>query len=210
MRERLRYALARLDVLEKERIGQSSGLKAGAAAATDSKRKYDDNNETSKRASKRVCRSAVKNANYADDSSVSDNDGDSDFEVVEPPVPNANTNKPKITLQRKSVVSYHGVKRKRLVELCSNEGLPTTGTDADLKKRHSDFITLYNSECDAEHPREVGELVKEIKRRESGRKVCPRVIYYCNISRFVFVYSEYQFHITERSRLSDAKWIPAP
>lgn len=170
MREGLRNALARLDVLEKERATQDTALTGGHAATTAVKRKSEETVET--RSSTRARRNASKKTKYADDSSDSDNDNDSDFEVVEPPVENKQQSRPKVTLQRKTVASYHGLKRKKLVELCSKEGLPIDGSDEELKKRHSEFITLYNSECDAEYPRSVSELIKEIKKREVGRKVC--------------------------------------
>jgi hypothetical protein len=175
MREGLRNALARLNVLEKERVTQGTALNGGhAVAPTAVKRKSEEEEvgtgET--RTSTRASRNASKKTKYTHDSSDSDNDNDSDFEVVEPPVENKQQSRPKVTLQRKTVASYHGLKRKKLVELCSKEGLPIDGSDEELKKRHSEFITLYNSECDAEYPRSVSELIKEIKKREVGRKVC--------------------------------------
>ena len=156
MREGLRSSLAKLDVLEK---GQQCG----------EKRKSEDDGK--ERSSKRACRNASKVTKY-DCYSDSDNDADEDYMQQPKSAAVKAVNKPKVTLQLKTVTNYHGLKRKKLVEICSKEGLPTNGTDEELKKRHSEFITLYNSECDSEHPRSVHELVKEIKKRESGRKVC--------------------------------------
>jgi hypothetical protein len=180
MREGLRNALARLNVLEKERVTQGTALNGGhAVAPTAVKRKSEEEEvgtgET--RTSTRASRNASKKTKYTHDSSDSDNDNDSDFEVVEHPVEDKRQSKPKVVLQRKTLASYHGLKRKKLAELCSKEGLPTDGSDEELKKRHSEFITLYNSECDAAYPRSVSELVKEIKKREIGRKVC-YLLYY--------------------------------
>ena len=78
---------------------------------------------------------------------------------------------PSQLLKRKPTVSYHGVKPKKLREMCKHEGLSATGSDAELKHRHSEFITLYNAECDSEHPRTVNELIKELNGREKSIKV---------------------------------------
>ena len=152
MREGLRTALARLDVLEKERA-QGSGLAnqhtAAATTTSDEGKRKADHLET--RSSRRTARKAAKTTKYTDDSSDAENGNDSDFEIVQPPVENNHHHQqqPKVKLQRKTVTSYHGMKRKKLTELCSREGLPCNGSDDDLKKRHSEFITLYNSEWPA-------------------------------------------------------------
>lgn len=165
MREDLRSSLARLSVLERER---SSALTGGASDVAEGERKHNvEEIETS--SSNRSTRRAAKRTKYIDDSSEGDSDNDSDFKMVEPE--STQQNKSKITLIRKTMITYHGMKRKNLVELCRKEGLSTKGNDDDLKKRHSDFITLYNSECDAEHPRSVDQLIQEIKKREIGLKV---------------------------------------
>jgi len=76
-------------------------------------------------------------------------------------------------LQRKPPVSYHNMNKKKLVELCSREGLDVTDNETQLKQQHSDFIILYNSECDSDFPRSVKELVKELRNREKqSRYVC--------------------------------------
>lgn len=144
--------------------------------------KKEDNG---KRLSRACNNRGNKKIRYAEDSDISD-DGDDDKNDDVNYIPNhdkSNTTiqpqqqqqpphkKPKIALTRKTPISYHGLKRKKLIELCSKEGLHTNGSDEELKKRHSDYITLYNSECDAEYPRSGGELVMEIRRRENGRKV---------------------------------------
>jgi hypothetical protein len=170
MREGLRTALAKLTVLEKER-SQGGVLASGHAVesvASEGKRKANEVETTS---SRRSSRQAAKKTRYTDDSSDDDNESDPDFEIVKPPAETKQRARQKITLQRKTVTSYHGMKRKKLMELCSKEGLPSNGSDEELKRRHSEFITLYNSECDAEYPRSVSELVKEIKKRENGRNV---------------------------------------
>lgn len=126
----------------------------------------NDDFKNTKRRSKRACNKEANRTKYID-SGDSDDDDDNYDQQQQPP-----TKKTKLSLQRKTIPSYHGMKRKKLTELCVKEGLPCNGSDEEMKKRHSDYITLYNSECDAAYPRSVGELVKEIKSRESGRKVC--------------------------------------
>jgi len=177
MREGLLSSFVRLDVLEKERTGRQSSEPINGQIHehcdednSEGKRKYDDE-EKKERAPKRTCRRVAKTTTYAH-SSDSDNDDDSDYESFHTQSRSSKKPKCKITLQRKTVVSYHGLKRKKLVELCNREGLPSHGTDEELKRRHSDYITLYNSECDSDHPRSAAELLKEINKRETERKVC--------------------------------------
>jgi hypothetical protein len=74
-------------------------------------------------------------------------------------------------LRRKATVAYHTMNKKKLVDICRIEGLSTLGNEAELRQRHSDYITLYNSECDSEHPRSVGALLNEIRSREISIKV---------------------------------------
>lgn len=174
MREGLRTALARLDVLEKERAQVCELLNEPTASTSDEGKRKANQVET-RSSSRRASREAAKKTKYNDDSSDSENDNDPDFEIVQPPVESKQhqqQQKPKVTLQCKTITSYHGMRRKKLVELCSREGLPCNGSDDELKKRHSEFITLYNSECDAQYPRSVSELIKEIMKRENSRKVC--------------------------------------
>eukprot|EP00804_Cyclotella_cryptica_P023394 CCRYP_000532-RB/>CCRYP_000532-RB protein AED:0.40 eAED:0.40 QI:148/1/1/1/0.5/0.33/3/975/338 len=158
MRDGLLSSFVRLDVLEKERTTRQKSEpingkmhEHGGEGNIENKR-HHDGEEKKERAPKRSCRKIAKTTTY-DYSSDSDNDNDPDYESSQTHSQPSNKSKPKITLQRKTVVSYHGLKRKRLVELCNREGLPSHGTDEDLKRRHSDYITLYNSECDSDHPR---------------------------------------------------------
>ncbi|KAL7457675.1 hypothetical protein ACHAWC_009252, partial [Mediolabrus comicus] len=72
--------------------------------------------------------------------------------------------------KRKPTVSYHGLKRKKLIELCQREGLGINGTDQDLKQRHADFIMLYNAQCDSQHPMSENEVAQEIMKQEKCRK----------------------------------------
>ncbi|KAL7532887.1 hypothetical protein ACHAWF_004275 [Thalassiosira exigua] len=78
-------------------------------------------------------------------------------------------------LKPRTIVNYHGVKRKRLIELCAIDGLHTTGTDEELKRRHADFVALYNSELtDSAHPRSAAELAKEVRKREDAARRAAR------------------------------------
>eukprot|EP00594_Rhizosolenia_setigera_P012008 CAMPEP_0178971950 /NCGR_PEP_ID=MMETSP0789-20121207/20658_1 /TAXON_ID=3005 /ORGANISM="Rhizosolenia setigera, Strain CCMP 1694" /LENGTH=557 /DNA_ID=CAMNT_0020659175 /DNA_START=41 /DNA_END=1710 /DNA_ORIENTATION=- len=84
----------------------------------------------------------------------------------------SNINKP--LLKRKPSTRYHKMKRKKLVELCENEGLWTTGTDDELKERHKNFVLRYNAECDSTHPRSHAEILEECKNREKSRIECKK------------------------------------
>lgn len=57
-----------------------------------------------------------------------------------------------------------------MIVQCSKEGLPTNGTETELKNRHQAFVTLVNSEADSIQPRTLKQLVDEIKHRERLRK----------------------------------------
>lgn len=81
------------------------------------------------------------------------------------------TQQQKRQLKRKATVAYHTMNKKKLVDICRMEGLSTLGNEAELRQRHSDYITLYNSECDSEHPRPVRVLLNEIRSREMSIKV---------------------------------------
>ena len=72
--------------------------------------------------------------------------------------------------KRKPTISYHNLKRKQLLNLCTTENLPTTGTDTELKHRHSEYILLYNSQCDSQHPMSEREVVVTVMKEEKGRK----------------------------------------
>ena len=74
--------------------------------------------------------------------------------------------------KRKPTPNYHGLKHKQLLELCHSESIPTTGcsSDSELKHRHSEFIMLYNAECDSQHPLSAQEVIAEIMKQEKGRK----------------------------------------
>mmetsp|Transcript_8027 Transcript_8027/g.17885 ORF Transcript_8027/g.17885 Transcript_8027/m.17885 type:complete len:510 (+) Transcript_8027:1509-3038(+) len=191
MRDELRSSLVRLDVLEKEKAAgvwgvAAEGKKKKKSGNCGRKRRRPKKNESDSsddedffdeeetRSSKRVSgRAAAKKQNY---SSSSDSDDDDDYEPERKPAAatsrtsQSHNNHVVVKLQRKPIPNYHGLKRKRLQELCTNEGLDNNGTDDDLKRRHSEFITLYNSECDSSHPRSPSELAKEITRRDKVRR----------------------------------------
>lgn len=82
----------------------------------------------------------------------------------------------------KTKPNYHIMKRKQLLELCRKENLSTTGSDMELKRRHEDWILLYNSECDSAHPRPVHELLKVLRAREAATKV------YISVE-FIFIFN---------------------
>lgn len=71
---------------------------------------------------------------------------------------------------KKSRRHYAGMKKKKLQDLCREEGLSTTGSEKDLAERHKAYVTLWNTECDSLRPRSQGELVAEIHSRERARR----------------------------------------
>ena len=69
-------------------------------------------------------------------------------------------------VKRRTALKYHGLKKKKLLELCQAEGLSTLGDEATLIQRHKDFCLLVNSECDSENPRSEDELRRILAQRE--------------------------------------------
>jgi Zinc finger, C3HC4 type (RING finger) len=66
---------------------------------------------------------------------------------------------------------YNGKTKKQLVELCADVGISTYGISNDeaaLKKRHFDFISFYNAECDSLLPRSKTELIKIFEQQQSN------------------------------------------
>jgi hypothetical protein len=172
-RDQMRESLVRLDLLEKEKaLGMDN-------AAGRHKVVREVGKEKESRSSKRV-RTMVQKA-YSSDSDFDEDDGADDafackiptsrLGVVKQTVPQQGQHQ----LKRKPTVNYHGLKKQKLAELCRKEGLDTHGNDTELKKRHSDFITLYNSECDSAHPRSVGQLREEIRNKEMAIMVRRRM-----------------------------------
>ena len=74
-------------------------------------------------------------------------------------------------LRPKPTAHYHGMKKKALQDLLKKDGLPTHGTDVEMKERHQEFLLLYNAECDAQYPRSNEEILQTLLQRESKRKV---------------------------------------
>ncbi|KAL9189539.1 hypothetical protein ACHAXT_009214 [Thalassiosira profunda] len=168
-RSGLRESLVNLDVLQKEKeLGilaqldgdeETSGKMGGRARGG--------------RASKRERRAVSKDTSCASrsDEEVDDDDDDEDYDDDSsdskmPASSGQAVSQPTVVVQHKATVSYHGMSKKKLVALCQKEGLETHGNEGELKKRHSDFIILHNSECDSAHPRSVQELRKVIRSRE--------------------------------------------
>jgi hypothetical protein len=74
------------------------------------------------------------------------------------------------TLIKKSRPAFTCMKKKQLQELCRKEGLSATGSEKDLVARYEVFLTLYNAEADATHPRLPADLVRLVEQRERARK----------------------------------------
>ena len=70
---------------------------------------------------------------------------------------------------KRSKPHYASKSKAQLKKLCRDEGLSIAGTEVELRQRHTDFIVLYNSECDSYTPRSVQELVDIIHAREHAR-----------------------------------------
>jgi len=177
--------------MEEDELGNDEGSK---------KKKRYGNEDKSLRCSKRSRRQTTSTAAAAtmkktndssddvdnkDEDYKDDNDGEDYNDINNSKMPassssssSTNQTTKNTKLKRKPPVSYHNMNKKKLVELCSKEGLDVTGNETQLKQRHSDFIILYNSECDSDHPRSVKELVKELKSREKHIKVCLCVLVY--------------------------------
>ncbi|CAB9531351.1 Postreplication repair E3 ubiquitin-protein ligase RAD18 [Seminavis robusta] len=73
-------------------------------------------------------------------------------------------------LKKRAKTNYHGLKKKKLQELCGDEGLPTHGDIAELRARHELFITLYNSECDSIQPRSKRDIANHVSKKEQAEK----------------------------------------
>ena len=162
-RDPMRASLVRLDVLEKEKAITTSqkGTKRSAEEVMDSNGN-DELNGMSKRAQRAVARREVHTSLGTD---VMEDDNESDGDCNELP-----QQQQQHVLKRKPTISYHNMNKKKLIELCQREGLSTLGNETELRHRHSDYITLFNSECDSEHQRSVKELRTEIKNREMSIK----------------------------------------
>lgn len=200
VRGTLRESLVRLDVLEwKERggmLGSSSSsssmmMVAGNNADADPKQQQEEPSLQS--SSKRARRSTANyQREYSNESSDDEDEKKDDDEEVTyndatatPAVASAAASTAAavsfnhLTQQhqhqssprkRKPTISYHGLKRKKLIELCQREGLGINGTDQDIKQRHADFIMLYNAQCDSQHPMSEREVAQEIMKQEKCRK----------------------------------------
>jgi hypothetical protein len=53
---------------------------------------------------------------------------------------------------RRAKMTYKGLQKKRLQQLCAADNLPTTGSEEDLRMRHGNFVELLNSEVDSIAP----------------------------------------------------------
>jgi E3 ubiquitin-protein ligase RAD18 len=83
--------------------------------------------------------------------------------------PTANNNNIIILRPKKAKPFYNNKTKKQLRELCHTAGLPDHGSDDELRHRHQNYITLYNSECDSVQPLSVRDIVATIVRREKER-----------------------------------------
>ena len=140
-------------------------LRPGTAteAAPETNAEGDDNglvalndSHVNSRRRKRSRRNYAENDEDEDDNQETESEEDECVEVV--------------SMKKRRKMSYHGKKKKQLKDMCKEEGLPTDGTEEELRARHEAFITLYNTECDSIHPRSPAKIVKEIVSEERKRK----------------------------------------
>jgi E3 ubiquitin-protein ligase RAD18 len=74
-------------------------------------------------------------------------------------------------LKKMGKTIYHGLKKKQLQDKCRQCGLSTRGDEKQLRERHQEYVTLYNSECDSFQPRSKEDLLRLMQEREKARKV---------------------------------------
>ncbi|KAF8777324.1 E3 ubiquitin-protein ligase RAD18 like protein [Argiope bruennichi] len=70
--------------------------------------------------------------------------------------------------ERKSLpkLVYHLLSEKEIRKRLKEHGLSTSGDRQTLIRRHKNFVTLYNANCDSLDPKPVEDLVLEIERQE--------------------------------------------
>ncbi|XP_071041597.1 E3 ubiquitin-protein ligase RAD18-like [Parasteatoda tepidariorum] len=66
---------------------------------------------------------------------------------------------------------YHLLTDKEIKMRLREHKLPVNGDRQALIRRHKNFITLYNANCDALNPKPVSELVKEIELQELEERI---------------------------------------
>ncbi|KAF4610414.1 hypothetical protein G7Y89_g15705 [Cudoniella acicularis] len=72
------------------------------------------------------------------------------------------TSKPIKRLERLPQLHYSMVKEAALRKKLSDQGLPAWGTRQALEKRYSEWVTLWNANCDATNPKGKVELRREL------------------------------------------------
>lgn len=65
---------------------------------------------------------------------------------------------------------YRLMKDKDIKECLKKAGLSTKGKRKELIERHKQYVCLYNAECDAENPKPVKEIIKEVEEEEKQKK----------------------------------------
>ncbi len=154
VREELRRSLVRLDILERRDRMNNQGCNNN-----NDEEQPQQQQQSSAAALSSAKRARRSTANYKREYSEQDDEETMTY--------NNNIDPPR---KRKPTISYHGLKRKKLIELCSNENLSTSGSDMELKNRHSEFILLYNSQCDSQHPMSAQDVAQMVMKEEQNRK----------------------------------------
>jgi len=97
-------------------------------------------------------------------------------EDIPPSLPPSATVQKELTLDERKQLkitppAYNQIKKKKLQELCRDQGLSTSGSEQELKHRHEEFVRLWNAECnDAKYPKSKGEILAAFKERENAKK----------------------------------------
>ncbi|KAK7955619.1 Postreplication repair E3 ubiquitin-protein ligase rad18 [Apiospora aurea] len=64
--------------------------------------------------------------------------------------------------ERLPTLSYSMLKDAALRKKLADLGVPTNGTRQILEKRHQEWITIWNANCDSLHPKRKSELLQEL------------------------------------------------
>ncbi|GFU28314.1 e3 ubiquitin-protein ligase RAD18 [Nephila pilipes] len=101
---------------------------------------------------------------------------------------------------------YHLLSDKEIKKKLKQYGLSVTGERQALIRRHKNFITLYNANCDSLEPKAVEDLVTEIERQEIEERLnsAPKQIQIHKKSDISDIEKEYQTYAKQhQSQFND-------
>ncbi|KAH7035793.1 uncharacterized protein B0I36DRAFT_239059 [Microdochium trichocladiopsis] len=76
------------------------------------------------------------------------------------------TTKPPPTLERLPAINYSMLKEAALRKKLQELGIDARGSKAVLEKRHKEWMTLWNANCDSLQPKRKAELLRELEKWE--------------------------------------------